>query len=111
MRHAPRSPRSASVFQDLAQRLREVVRDEHRNGLSGAERFTVTSTVPLIIEQLAGDVILEDGDPDVTIGGWMRQYIANYGLRLGDQVWCLREGMEWHVVDVADPGGQTPWMT
>lgn len=83
-----------------------MARVEHRNSGSGAERFVVKSVAPLIIEHLASDLVLEDGDPDFTVGGWVRQYMVNYSLAVGDVMWCLRRGQQWHVVDVEDPGGQ-----
>ena len=109
-RHAtvPR-PTGVDVYHQLALRLQRMVRDEHRNNLSGVERFTVVSVTPLRIEHLGHDLTLEDGDPDFTVGAWVRQYMLNYALVAGDQVWCLREGQMWHAVDVTDPGGQHLW--
>lgn len=97
------------VFARLALKLREMIRHEQVNNGTGVERFQVTSVSPLRIEHQGGDLVLEDGDPDFTVGSWVRQYMLNYALTAGDQVWCLREGQEWHVVDITDPGGQHLW--
>lgn len=98
------------AFDRLAVRMRQMVRVEHLNAGSGAERFKVTSTGPLRFESLSGTLTLEDGDPDVTIGWAVRQYDLNYGLTIGDEVWALRESGEWHISDVTDPGGQVPFL-
>lgn len=108
MRTSANTPRrGAAVFQELAQRIRRTVHDEHANGLSGAERFVVKSVSPLILEALSSDLVLEDGDSDFTVAAWLRQYIIDYTLHEGDQVWCVREGLEWTAIDVTDPGGIT----
>lgn len=106
MRESPQAPRRSDVFQELALRLRKMVRDEHANGLSGAERFVVRNADPLTLEQLSSDLVLEDGDADFTVGAWLRQYALQYGLSAGQQVWCVREGQEWTAIEVTDPGGQ-----
>lgn len=95
------------VYMRLAQRLRTMVAEEHANGLSGAERFTVVHVTPtLVIEHLRSDLVLEDGDPDFTVGAWLRQYMLQYTLVVGDSIWCVREGLEWTAIDVVDPGSQ-----
>lgn len=99
----------SDVYHDLALRLQQMARDEQANNGTGVERFTVTSVSPLRIEHLGTDLILEDGDPDFTVGAWIRQFMLNYTLTPGDQVWCAREGQEWHAFDVTDPGGQHLW--
>lgn len=97
------------VYGQLAKRLQRMARDEHKNHGSGAERFTVRNVTPLRIEHMGSDLVLEDGDPDFTIGAHVRQYMLNYTLVPGDQMWCLREGQDWHALDVIDPGNQRAW--
>lgn len=106
MKPAIRSARAANVFDQLALRLRQVVRDEHANTGSAVEKFTVISVTPLILDELNGNLILEDGDPDFTVGSWLRQYMLNYSLVVGDVVQVARNGSTWHALDVVDPGGQ-----
>lgn len=103
------TPQPPDVFAQLALRLKQLVHDEHINNLSGVERFTVRSVSPLIVEHMDGNLVLEDGDPDFTVGAWFRQFMLNYTLVVGDQAWCLREGQEWHLIDVSDPSSQEPW--
>lgn len=100
---------NVDVYHELALRLQRLVHDEHRNHLDGVERFTVASVDPLKLEHMGTNLMLEDGDPDFTVGAWVRQYMLNYTLAHGDQMWVLREGAEWHAVDIVDPGGQHLW--
>lgn len=77
-----------------------MVRDETTNTASGVERFKVLSASPLRIEQLTGDLVLEEGDPDVTISkGFAALHVA-----IGDLVWVAHsEGsQEFHVFDVVN---------
>lgn len=98
----------ADVFARLALKLREIVRHEQVNGGTGVERFQVTAVSPLRLEHTGGDLVLEDGDPDLTVDAWVRQYHANYGIVAGDQAWCLREGQEWHWIGVSADSAN-PW--
>lgn len=100
MKHSPPSAKTPGIFDQLAVKLREMVQAEHVNSLSGVERFRVVRVAPLMVEHVDGDLVLEDGDPDFTVGSWVRQRIANYGITVGDQVWCARESQEWHAFDV-----------
>lgn len=103
--------RGHDIYDQLAKRLRRTVHEEHVNNLTGTERFTVVSVTPLRIEHMASDLVLEDGDPDLSVGAWVRQYGLNNGLQIGDQVWCLRQGQDWHLIDVVDPGSQRAWVS
>lgn len=102
---------TSSTFDRLTLRLREMIQQEHANSCSGAEQFSVVSTNPLTVEQMASSLRLTDGDPDFTVGAWLRQYILAYPLQVGQAVWCLREATTWHLVDLVDPGGQVIWDT
>lgn len=88
-----------NVYDQIALKLREIVHGVHLNEGSGAERFQVTQTSPLVIEALHSDLQLEVGDPDFTIGQAVTTKLD--ALEVGDMVWCLREDNEWHAVDVA----------
>lgn len=92
------------VFDRLATRLREMAREEADNA-SGVERWLVKHADPLMIEQLDGDLVLEEGDPDFTVGEWLRQLRVAYGLPVGSLVWVARasgaeDDLEWHALDV-----------
>lgn len=91
--------RRAGVFEELALALREMVRDEHANSASGLERFVVQHADPLRVTQLHGDLILEDGDPDFSIG---KAVIAAVPA-VGDVVWVARSAganPDFHAIDV-----------
>lgn len=92
------------VFDRLATRLREMARAE-AEAASGVERWTVRQASPLVIEQLDGELVLEEGDPDFTVGDWLRQLRTAYGIEVGSQVWVGRassapDDVEWHALDV-----------
>lgn len=56
-----------TVYDELASKLRGLVDDRARVASPPVERWKVTSADPLIVEQVNGDVVLEEGDPDVDI--------------------------------------------
>jgi hypothetical protein len=56
-----------SVYDDLAQRLRGLCRDVVAETAPPVERWKVVASNPLVVEQITGDVVLEEGDPDVEI--------------------------------------------
>lgn len=95
-----RTPTSGSVFDDLASRIRQTVRDVHANELSGVERFSVQYLEPFTIGEVAGDLVLVDGDPDFTLGEALRARVAAAQVQLGDLVWAARNDGEWHAFDV-----------
>lgn len=78
-----------------------MVREVHANELSGVERFKVTAVRPsLVIGQVQGELSLEDGDPDFTVGETLRARLVATTVHVGDLVWCAREDGEWHAFDV-----------
>lgn len=97
---AARSPRTHGVFDQLALRLHQMVRDVHHNELSGVERFTVVSVSPFVVDEVAGELSLEDGDPDFTIGETLRMRITAGQVASGDLIWVGRNDGEWHAFDV-----------
>lgn len=90
-----------NVFDQLALRLREVVRAEQLNTGGGVERYKVNQLSPLVLEHLAGDLQLTAGDPDFSVGTWFQNRLTASAVAVGDVVWVLREDSEWHVLDVA----------
>jgi hypothetical protein len=91
-RHSANSPH---VVSQLAKRIAgRGSTPEH-----AVERWQVSSTSPLLIEEIEGDLVLEDGDPDFTIGVALRQHIATYGIAVGDMMLVVRSGNEWHAFD------------
>jgi hypothetical protein len=96
-----RSGRSPTVVTELARRIRHVARHEAQNAGTAVERWSVKQAKPLIIEEIEGDLTLEEGDPDFTVGDALRQHIASYGLSPGDQVLVAHAGQEWHAFDAA----------
>jgi hypothetical protein len=92
--------RGANVFDELALAVQQLVRDVHANELSGVERFTVTTVTPFVIGEVGGELSLEDGDSDFTIGETLRARIAAAQVHVGDLVWVGRHDQEWHAFDV-----------
>jgi hypothetical protein len=92
-------------YELLGAKLIGLARDEAEAVAGAIERWTVLHTNPLVIEQIDGDVILEEGDPDFTVGDWLRQHREIYGLVNGSLVWVAavpepEGGVEWHAFDV-----------
>jgi DNA helicase TIP49 (TBP-interacting protein) len=95
-----REPRNGQVFDQLAGRLRQMVRDVHHNELSGVDRFTVLTVSPFVVAEVHGDLTLEDGDPDFSIGETLRTRITASQVNAGDLIWVGRNGGAWHAFDV-----------
>lgn len=91
---------TAAVFDQLAMRMRAMVREVHHNELSGVERFQVLLVVPFVVREVQGELALEDGDPDFTVGETLRGRIAASQVAVGDLVWVARHDGEWHAFDV-----------
>jgi hypothetical protein len=100
MKTQRRTPRSGNVFDDLAQAIQQTVRDVHANDLSGLERFTVATVSPFTIGQVQGELMLEDGDPDFTVGETLRARLAAAQVNVGDLVWVGRHDGDFHAFDV-----------
>lgn len=54
-----------SAYDDLAVKLRGMVRERARQ--AHVDRFKVVQADPLVIEQVEGELVLEEGDPDFEI--------------------------------------------
>lgn len=91
---------TASKLEQLAGRLRQLVLDTQHNYGSGVQRFKVTIVAPLTLTELGGELVLEDGDPDFTVGEALRARAVAAQVASGDLVWVAREGQEWHAFDV-----------
>jgi hypothetical protein len=100
MRTARQSARTGQVFDDLALAFQQMVRDVHANELSGVERFTVATVNPFVLSEVGGELTLEDGDPDFTIGETLRTRIGAGQVAAGDLVWAGRHDGDWHAFDV-----------
>lgn len=75
--------------------------DDLREQIGGAVlRFGVVQGEPLVLEELTGDETLTEGDPDFSVGGWVRQHRRAYGLETGDVILVVREEDGWHALDV-----------
>lgn len=95
-----RQPTRGSVFDELAARIRQTVREVHVNELSGVERFTVQLTAPFTLGEVGGDLVLADGDPDFTVGEQLRVRLGAGQVAAGDLVWVARHDGDWHAFDV-----------
>jgi hypothetical protein len=95
-----RDGHTGNVFDRLALRIRQTVRDVHSNELSGVERFSISLVNPFTIAQLDGDLVLVDGDPDFTIGETLRARLTSGLVQVNDLVWCSRQDQEFHAFDV-----------
>lgn len=105
MARTSRAPRGPAIFDQVALRLRGMVREVHANELSGVQRFTVLSVSPFRVGEVPGELVLEDGDPDFTIGETLRAQLNAGVVSVGDLVVVAREGQEWHALDTVG-GGQ-----
>lgn len=91
---------SAGALDRLAARLQSMALHVHENYGSGVERFRCSkATNPLRITELGGELVLEDGDPDFTIGETLRSAIAGGTIHNGDLVLVARHAQEWHAFD------------
>ena len=91
---------AGDIFDQLALRLRDMTLATQINDGSGVERYKLNQVSPLILEHVDGDNVIEDGDPDVTVGALLRKYLASESIEVGDVVFVLREDSEWHILDV-----------
>jgi hypothetical protein len=92
--------RGTDVFDRLALALQQMVRDVHHNDLSGLERYTVVALNPFAIAEVGGELSLEDGDPDFSMGETLRTRVGAGQVSAGDLVWVGRHSGEWHAFDV-----------
>lgn len=73
-------------YLDLAHKLRHVSREEARAASPPPRRALVTKTNPLSVEDIGGDLALEDGDDDVEVSQSVRDYDSRIGIDVGDQI-------------------------
>lgn len=100
-------PRSPNVIGELAQRLKGMAREEAQRTGTDAARWRVRQSDPLIIEEMEGELVLEDGDPDFTVGDLLRAHIADNEVEKDDQIIVIHSSGEWHAVDVVT--SRTSW--
>jgi len=55
------------VFQELAAAIRGIAQAEARNTSPPIARYKVKKADPLVLEEIGGDGVLEEGDDDVEI--------------------------------------------
>lgn len=92
---------------ELASRLRRLVREETQRSGTEMQRFRVRQASPLLIEEVEGDLVLEEGDPDLTLGDLLRKHIAANEVEEDDQVIVVKSSGEWHALDVVTD--RTAW--
>lgn len=93
--------RGPDTIARLGQAIRRAARDEIAYSGTSVERWRVVQQSPLLIEQIEGDLTLEDGDPDFVVGDNLRRHIVRFGLAADDLVVVARMGGEWHALDAA----------
>jgi hypothetical protein len=85
-----------SVWQEIAGRIREHATD----AAPKVERYTVMRVSPLLLNQIDGDNLLEDGDDDFVVGGFLKHYAP--GVHVGDVVRVVFDGDEYMAMGVDD---------
>jgi hypothetical protein len=56
-----------SAVKELARRLRQMAREEARSASPPVQRFKVRRANPLVLDEIGGDLLLEEGDEDVEL--------------------------------------------
>jgi hypothetical protein len=100
MSDAAQTPLTGNVFDRLALRIRQTSVDTQKNAGTGLMRFKVALTSPLTITELDGDLSLEDGDPDFTVGETLRARVVAGSVEINDLVWVAYQDQEFHAFDV-----------
>lgn len=85
-----------SSYDELADRIRALARHEAHAVSPPVQRFKVTSANPLIIEEIHGDLVLEEGDPDVEID----RGVLSVRPAVGDMVRVHHDGEDWIIAGV-----------
>lgn len=103
----------ANVWDDLVEKLRAFVNAEVDGRGHRTRRFKVLNRNPLVFQAVDGDLVIEEGDPDVEIARSVRGYtiIDSDGdsvviprPQIGDLVVVHETPEEYAVVAVADHG-------
>lgn len=89
-----------TVYDDLADRLRTLAREEARSASPPVNRARVLSADPLVVD-LGDDLLLEEGDPDVEFD---RAVLADRPAA-GDAVRVHCDGADWIVSGVIEGEG------
>lgn len=85
-----------TAYDELADRIRALARKEAHAVSPPVQRFKVTSSDPLIVEEVHGDLVLEEGDPDVEID---RAVLADRP-GVDDLVRVHHDGEDWIIAGV-----------
>jgi hypothetical protein len=91
-----------SVYKELAQKLQAVAKGAAREAAPQLGRYRVTAVEPLTLEEVGGDALLEDGDPDFEVERWLRRYHEDVGLEVGDVVYVHDDGETAVAIGVAE---------
>lgn len=78
--------------------------ERHVSNATRTERWKVLLLAPPTFGQIQGDLVLEEGDPDLEITQWVRKYNATTGLAIGDVVLVHFSENEYSVYDVVSEG-------
>lgn len=89
-----------TVFDELADELRAMARDEARVASPPVGRWKVLRADPLRIEQVGEDIVLEEGDPDVEID----RGVLYRRPAVGDMMRVHHDGEDWIVAGVISHG-------
>lgn len=87
-----------SVWDRLADTIRGMVREEAQAVSPPVARYRVTSADPLTVEELDGDLVLEEGDPDVEI----ERGLLTVRPDVGDVVRVHKDGSDYVIAGVID---------
>lgn len=87
-----------SVFHEVADRIKEHARAQ----APVVERYKVRRVSPLLLDQIDGENMLEDGDDDFVVGALVRKYIADVGLHVDDVVRVIFHDEEYAAMAVDD---------
>jgi hypothetical protein len=88
-----------TVYDDLADRIRQLARHEARSSSPPVDRGTVVSATPLVVD-LGGGLVLEEGDPDVEFD---RGVLSDRPAK-GDAVRVHSDGQDYIVTGVIEAG-------
>jgi hypothetical protein len=92
-----------SVWDEIAHGVRHVARGQVRASGPAVERYKVARVLPLRLEAVVGDEILEEGDPDLEVGQALKLQDVNGNrvIKVGDLVVVHRDGRgDWIASDV-----------
>lgn len=93
---------TATVYDELADRIRSLVHRAVESRGPSVQRFKVVSSDPLVVEQVEGELVLEEGDPDVEVDRALLADRPDVGQTV--RVHADAGGDEWMIVGVLVSG-------